>query len=335
MTNTLQSITLIENHSKSLFPSKQPFIADLVFDMVRLLVRSLQRFRSTCKTLNALISSNYKFSMEQLRRVVATRCNCHYLLVYIHSFPDKALTSYLRYYSLTSAFSTSDGSDTYFHPNGPFAKGDWLHFNGNSCHGLVLVTLTSFKALPFFGTQGKFKILPQIKKYPMDNGSVHTGLGYDPFVDSYKVIKVSHSKSVNTAMVLIVGRDLRREIKNFHDDFPRFNMKFMNDTPNWLVKRNIILVYHPNSSVIVSLDMGRKEFHEASPPMNVIGDLNLSLLKDWLCIVGHRFINSDVWDMKEYGKDDENRVMLLRNKSKFAVHDPKTGTFSAPAIQKF
>ncbi|MED6173952.1 hypothetical protein PIB30_064500 [Stylosanthes scabra] len=106
--------------------------------------------------------------------------------------------------------------------------------------------------------------------------------------------------------------------------------------------------------------MGREEFHEVSPPMNVVRDQNLSLLKRWLCIVGRRFMNSDVWVMKEYGKveswtkffsipiyeenhhsrpfyniihciseDEENGVMLLRNKSRFDVYDPKTRTFNA------
>ncbi|MED6157497.1 hypothetical protein PIB30_023695 [Stylosanthes scabra] len=60
-------------------------------------------------------------------------------------------------------------------------------------------------------TTRKFKILPQIKKYPMDSGSVHTGLGYDPSSDYDKVVEVLHSKGVNTAMVHIVGTDLWRD----------------------------------------------------------------------------------------------------------------------------
>ncbi|MED6186085.1 hypothetical protein PIB30_063432 [Stylosanthes scabra] len=153
-------------------------------------------------------------------------------------------------------------------------------------------------------------------------------------------------------MIHILGNDFWREIKNISDDFPRFNVKFVNDTPKWLVRRNIFMMYHPNNSVIVFLDMGREEFHEVSPPMNVIGDLNLSLLKDGLFIVNRRFMNSDVWVMKEYGKvestkffsipiykenphscpfyniihciseDDENGVMLLWNKSGFLFMIP-------------
>ncbi|MED6146798.1 hypothetical protein PIB30_038028 [Stylosanthes scabra] len=232
----------------------------------------------------------------------------------------------------------NDDNDTYSQPNGPFDEGDCFRFNDNSCHDL---------------------------KYPMDGGSVHTGLGYDSSSDSYKVAEVLHSKGVDISMVHIVGSDLWREIRNFSDFHP-LNVKFINDIPNWLVKRNIFMVYHLNISVIVSFDMGRKEFHEVPPPMNVIGDMNLSLMMHWLCIMAHRFMNSDIWFIKEYGKveswtkffnipiyeenhhscpfyniihciseDYANGVMLLRNKSKFDVYDSKTETFNAPAVQKF
>ncbi|MED6146797.1 hypothetical protein PIB30_038027 [Stylosanthes scabra] len=291
--------------------------------------------------------------MELLRRAFAPRLDCRDLLVYVHSFLNEVLTSYLRDFSLTSAFSIiNDDSDTYSQPNGPFDEGDWFRFNDNSCHGLVFVTVDKFQGslVLWNPTIRKFKILPQIKKYPMDGGSVHTGLGYDSSSDSYKVVEVLHSKGVDTSMVHIVGSDLWREIRNF-SDFPPLNVKFINDIPN---------------CVIVSFDMGRREFHEVPPPMNVIGDLNLSLLMHWLCIMTHRFMNSDVWVIKEYGKveswtkffnipiyeenhhshlfyniihciseDYENGVMLLRNKSKFNVYDSKTETFNAPAVQKF
>ncbi|MED6168605.1 hypothetical protein PIB30_013100 [Stylosanthes scabra] len=119
----LQSTTLIENPSKSLSPSKQPFIDDLVFDMLRLPVKSLQRFRSACKPWITLISLDRKFAIEEPRRDFATRCDCRYIFVCVHSFPDEALTSYLTNYSLISAFSIDDGSDAYFYPNGAFTEG--------------------------------------------------------------------------------------------------------------------------------------------------------------------------------------------------------------------
>ncbi|MED6157498.1 hypothetical protein PIB30_023696 [Stylosanthes scabra] len=241
--------------------------------MLRLLVKSLQQFRSACKPWNALILSNCKFIMEQLHRAFAPCWDCRDLLVYVHSFPDEALTSYLRGKiflspSLSVPSKTFQGSPVLWNP-----------------------------------TTMKFKILPQIKKYPMDTSSVHTRLGHDPSSDSDKVVEVLHSKGVNTAMVHIVGTDLWGEIKNF-SDLPPFNVKFVNDIPYWIVKRSIFMVYHLNSSVIISSDMGRKEFHEVKPSMSVIGDLNLSLLKSWLCIVGRRFMNSEVWVMKEYGNDE-------------------------------
>ncbi|MED6206709.1 hypothetical protein PIB30_029444 [Stylosanthes scabra] len=366
ITNMLQSTTLTENPPKFLSPLEQPFPADVVFDiLVRLPVKSLQRFRSACKPWNELISSDRKFAMAQLRRASTTRCDCHHLLVYVHSFADEALTSYVRDYSLIPAFCTSDN---YYQPNCPLAEGDWLHFDGNSCHGLVLITVDKFQDAPVLWnpTTGKFKILPRIKNYPMDSCSVHTGLGYDPSTDTYKVVEVSHSDGINIAMVHAVGSDSWREIKNFPVGFPRFNVKFVNDTLNWLLKRDISMGYPPNSSVIVSLDMGMEEFNEISPPMNAIGDLEISILKDWLCIIGHRFRTSDVWVMKEFGrveswtklfsipiyeydlrsrpiyniihsisKDDENEIILLRNKSKFVLYDPKTETFSIPVVEKF
>ncbi|MED6185968.1 hypothetical protein PIB30_062250 [Stylosanthes scabra] len=304
ITNMLQSTTLTENSLKLLSPSEQPLPADILFDiLVRLLVKLLQQFRSVCKSWNELISSDRKFAMAQLRRASATRCECHHLLVHVHSFPHEALTSYVRDYSLTSAFSSSNGGDTYSQPSGPLVEGDWLHFDGNSCHGLVLVTVDTFQNSPILWnpTTGKFKILPGMNNYPMDSCFVHTGLGYDASTDSYKVVEVSHSMGVSIAMVHTVGSDSWREIKNFPGGVPQLSVKFVNDTLNWLVKRDISMGYPPNTSVIVSLDMGREEFHEVSPPVNVIGDLDLSLLKDWLCILGHRFMTSDVWVMKEYG----------------------------------
>ncbi|MED6128158.1 hypothetical protein PIB30_094938 [Stylosanthes scabra] len=191
----LQSTVLIENPPKFLSLSKQPFIVDLVFDMVRFPVKSLQRFRSTCKPWNALISSDRKFAMEQLRRAFSSRCDCYHILVYVHSFSNKALTSYLIYYSLTSTFSIDNGSDTNSQPNGAFTDRGWLHFNGDSYHGLVLVTVDKFQDSPVLWnlTAGKLKILLKIMKDPMTSGSVHTWLCYDPSDDSYRVVEVSHS----------------------------------------------------------------------------------------------------------------------------------------------
>ncbi|MED6133394.1 hypothetical protein PIB30_027818 [Stylosanthes scabra] len=369
ITNMLQSTSLTENPQKLLSPLDQPFPTDVVFDiLVKLPVKSLQRFRAACKPWDELISSDRKFAMAQLRQASATRSDYHHLLVYVHSYPYEAVTSYVRDYSLTSTFCTNDGGETYFQPNCPLDEGDWLHFDGDTCHGLVLVTVDKFENSPVLWnpTTGKFRILPRIENYPMDTCSVHTGLGYDPSTDSYKIVEVSHSGGVSIAMVHTVGTDSWREIKNFPIGEPMYSVKFVNDTLNWLVKRDIFMGYPPNSGVIISLDLASEEFDEISPPVNVIGDMDLASFKDWLCIMAHRFMTSDVWVMKEYrnveswtklysipmyeenprsrplynmihciSKDDENEIILLRNKSRFVLYDPNARTFSAPMVEMF
>ncbi|MED6128159.1 hypothetical protein PIB30_094939 [Stylosanthes scabra] len=69
-----------------------------------------------------------------------------------------------------------------------------------------------------------------------------------------------------------------------------------------------------------------EEFH-VSPPINVIGDLKLSLLKDLLCIVGRQFMNSDIWVMKEYEKKNAstNSIANVTNATETTIATVLTG----------
>ncbi|XP_020995510.1 F-box/kelch-repeat protein At3g23880-like [Arachis duranensis] len=364
ITNMLQSVTLTE----------EVFPPEIIFDiLVRLPVKTLQRFRAACKLWNEMISSDRKFAKEQLRRATATVTatdgrDCNRLIKYVHSYPGEPITSFMRDYSLRSLASSSGNlAGTYSEPKGPLVEGDWMHFDGDSCHGLLLLNIeTAENAMVVWNpSTGKFRTLPPVKDHPMQSCSVHTGFGYDSSTDTYKAVEVSHHRGVNIAMAHTVGTDSSwRVVPNFPGGSPRGCTKFVSGSIHWLMIQSKITEFgeYMDYYVVVSMDMGTETIEEVMVPEKIIGDLELAVLNDWLCIVGRGSMICDVWVMKEYGNaeswtklfsipyvetnppsrpwysvmdtvsDDE---ILLHNRISFVVYNHKNQTFSVPVLQEF
>jgi len=330
-----------------------PELSTLPFDLLpeifcKLPVKLLVQLRCVCKFFNSLISDP-KFAKKHLQfstkryHLMVTSWNISHELV-LHDFP----------FPLVYRSSTVVPQAQLYPPNGD--KGvDVLCY----CDGIFCCVVLSVHS-PFLWNPSirKFKLLPPLenppKGYPLGY-HYSISLGYDHFIDNYKVILVS---SKNEVYANTLGTEYWTRMQDIpYSNCIRGQGVFVSGTVNWL---------ESDDSSIISLDLEKESYQQLFLPdfENLNDWLTLSELRDSLCVFATCDLILNVWIMKEYGnqeswtkvysvsnmqdrglkpytvsyisEDDQLLVgvadMRGRNR-KVVVYDSKTGTLNIPEFQ--
>lgn len=179
---------------------------------------------------------------------------------------------------------------------------------------------------------GKFKILPPLENIP--NGKTHTlySIGYDRFVDNYKVVAVSCHRQINKSYkycnsqvrVHTLGTNFWRRIPNFPSNImglPNgYVGKFVSGTINWAIENP----KNYDSWVILSLDLGNESYQEISRPDFGLDDpvhiFTLGVSKDCLCVLVYTETLLGIWVMKDYGNKNSWTKLFAVPYAKVGYH---------------
>lgn len=332
-----------------------PPLPTLPFDILpeilcRLPVKLLGQIRCLCKFFNSLISDP-KFAKKHLQ--LSTKH--HHLMVTSRN----DLGEYVHCDSpITSVFSTS----TVVTQTQLCAPRYNYAFVLRSCDGIFCCTLKPGSYFLWNPSIRKFKLLPPLEN-PRRSVSFSVCLGYDHFIDNYKVIVVSFKNEVN---VNTLGTDYWTTIEhipyNYHILGPGI---FVSGTVNWFSMERSV-----SKHVILSLDLEKLSYQKLWLPdlANENYSWTLAVVRDCLCVFESSDIYWDVWIMKQYGnqeswtklytipnmqdhrgleaycalyisEDDQLLVQCVEledereNEMKLVVYDSKTGTSNIPEFQ--
>lgn len=302
--------TLMSLSSTSIGPGDyQPPYSTLPFDLVievlsRLPVKSLMQLRCICKSWKSLISDS-KFAKKQLHVAMSNTHHHHLMLAFINR-SDKFS---LKRCPLSSVLA--EGTTRAMPLEYPIKYKNRFDQMVGSCHGILCFKIHQGLLL-WNPSLRKFTKLPRLEKeYHL---SYCFSFGYDNFSDSYKVVAVSSYNFSGVwpykprVRIYTLGVNSWKNIEDFpfagnlwNRFFNRLG-KFVTGTINWLVSRQ-----SHSSLVIVSLDLNKESYRELLLPDFgglVVKELNLGILKDCLCIFFHKGKFSDIWLMKEFGKEE-------------------------------
>jgi F-box interacting protein len=177
--------------------------------------------------------------------------------------------------------------------------------NCGSCNGILCLALKQHNGakvndvLLWNPSVKKFKLLPSLKKTPVNNYDRDPifGFGYDHMFDVYKVLVIF---SNTQGMVYTLGTDSWRLING---EFPLpydYDLKFMRGALNWIP-------YEKNyTHSVVSFDLVTESYKRLLQPNYGAEDVYkviLGVSRDCLHIFASRRRFSDIWLMKEYGNE--------------------------------
>jgi F-box interacting protein len=277
----------------------EPPLPTLPFDLVseilcRLPVKLLLQLRYLCKSLNSLISDP-KFAKKHLRLSIKR----HHLIG--GSLNDDSSELLLFDSPIPSGFSTSRIISTQLdhpithdrYPKPPLRL--------SSCDGILCFTMDHSSAVLWNPSIRKFKLLPPLKNPLKVAIRSSYSLGYDHFIDNYKVVAISFfMDKCNEVNVHTLGTDSWRRIQDF--PYPHLVCArgvFVSRTVNWLVHS------YRSSRAIVSLDLEKESYQKLSHPNLEKGLWTLGVVRDCLCIFAqNNKMFLDVWIMKEYGNKE-------------------------------
>ncbi|MED6133393.1 hypothetical protein PIB30_027817 [Stylosanthes scabra] len=368
----LTSFSSISDHHPPVHP---PPPATIPFDVIanillKLPVKSLLRFKSTCKPWNELIS-NPQFAKDHLRASASDRSRNRFLVTF-RTFKNNnksSSQSYLRDYPLSSVLEGSVDV-TAAAPRNPFTCFENMaNFLCGSCDGMFCMAATPTSPIVWNPSTGKFKELPRVGQA----NSITYVFGYDHVSDSYKVAAIlNHGRIGNTDehrvdhFVHTLGTNDWRRIHGLpcfviEDD----SGKFVNGTLNWLA-------YDTNdifSIVIASLDLATEIYQKIMPPvqrtLRGVKSFRSGVLNGSLCIVTNLGLVAHYWVMKEHGNgdswtllfripyyvvgfsktlricmapicvSDDGDEILLENLGKLVVYNSRTESFKATGVEVF
>ncbi|GAU50212.1 hypothetical protein TSUD_408950 [Trifolium subterraneum] len=295
--NTTTQSQQIFIFTATLTPAPSPPPPTLPFDLVseilcRLPVKLLSQLRYLCKSINCLISDP-KFAKKHLRLSIKR----HHL---IGSSTNDSRELLLFDSPIPSDFSTFKIMLTQL--NHPITRDIYpkLPLRLSSCDGILCFTMDHSSVVLWNPSIRKFKLLPPLKnplKVPIWSSF---SLGYDPFIDNYKVVAISFfMDGCNEVNVHTFGTDSWRRIQDF--PFPHLvcaHGVFVSGTVNWLAHSI------SSSRAIVSLDLEKESFQKLFHPNLEKCSWSLGVVRDCLCIFAHSKKFLDVWIMKEYGNKE-------------------------------
>ncbi|XP_059652057.1 F-box protein At3g07870-like [Cornus florida] len=235
-----------------------------------------------------------------------------------------SISFYIYMLNLDETTSTACSTDDplhRFHPSHALNKKNAeLRFrNGEatlvgSCNGLLCLYSNSSKESSYYICNpilGEYMVVPsRIPSTPFCNYLNHSGFGFCPRTNQYKVIRFLRSTdfeqnlSKTVAEIHTLGTDSWRSIKDA--PCPKAKGSFdslLNGALHWIADSRT------TSDLICSFDLETEQFRPVPPPAHFdtaytskISWINVGALGGWLCIC---YVFSDaqfeVWVMKDYG----------------------------------
>ncbi|XP_058756062.1 F-box/kelch-repeat protein At3g23880-like [Vicia villosa] len=138
-------------------------------------------------------------------------------------------------------------------------------------------------------------------KSPYQSGisaNVAYGFGYDTIIEKYKVVVIFIKASGNKAKIKVhdLGTNSWRMVQD--DVLVHGTLTFVKDTLHWFedIDYNIVFFNFVNDSY--------QKFTHPNYGLEIEASVNLSVLRDFLCILARRHDFCDVWQMKHYGNEE-------------------------------
>ncbi|XP_020995509.1 F-box/kelch-repeat protein At3g23880-like [Arachis duranensis] len=300
-------------------------LPNIPFDIVakillNLPVKSLLRFKSTCKSWNEFISDP-QFAKDHLRASASDpNPNRNRFLVTFKTLRiNNESQPYLRDYPISSVLDGSEATAAPARNKFPCLESRTKFLCG-SCDGMICMATNPSWPIVWNPSTGKFKELPPVSA--ADGGLVY-GFGYDHIGDGYKVVATLDLSNIRLAanrndyqfdnFVYTLGTDSWRQIHGFAGLVVKDSSgKFVNGTLNWLAcdANNLAVVR------VLSLDLATEQYQtliitpvEGRPDIEVRW-LRSAVLKGCLCIVAERDMVADYFVMKEYGNAGSWNLMF-------------------------
>lgn len=267
----------------------------------RLPVKSLLRFRCTCKSWRCLIDSP-DFMFFHLHKSIDTTSN---VTVIFRENSDLYLVDF-------------DAPDKALELNHPLmCYGNRLKVLG-SCNGLLCICNVAEDIAFWNPSIKKYRILPllPVERRPQSDTSLFAarvyGFGYDSFSDDYKLLRISyfidlHNRTFDSKVKLF---SLRSNGWKSFERMPyalccaRTMGVFVGGALHWVVTRKL----EPDApDLIIAFDLKFEVFQEV--PMPELGNesfqMEVALLGGCLCMLAnYQNTQVDLWVMKEYGSKE-------------------------------
>ncbi|KAI9123662.1 hypothetical protein K1719_004962 [Acacia pycnantha] len=278
----------------------------------RLPVKSLLRFRCTCKLWRSLIDSSHFISFH-LRNSLET--NSNNLLIFRHDSDIHVVD-----------FDKLDAAFEVVHPL--MCYGNPLKVLG-SCNGLICIcNVAEDIALWNLSTrQHKIIALLPVERRPESDSSLFAargyGFGYDSFSDDFKLLRIScfvdlHTRSFESQVKIY---SLRTNSWKSIQRMPyalcsRTMGVFVGGALHWVVTRKLEL---DSPDLIIAFDLKHENFREV--PMPELGNesnfqMKVALLGQSLCMLAnYQYTRVDFWVMKEYGHKETWCNLFILNQS--------------------
>ncbi|XP_054778733.1 F-box protein CPR1-like [Prosopis cineraria] len=278
-------------------------MADLPLEVIvdiltRLPVRSLLRFRCTCRSWRSLIDAR-DFIFSHLHKSLETSSNS---LVIFRQNSDLYAVN----------FDTLDEAVEVVHPI--MCYGNRIKVLG-SCNGLLCICNVAEDIALWNPSIRKHRILPllPVERRPESDASLFAarvyGFGYDSFSDDYKLLRISyfidlHSRTFDSQVKIY---SLRTNCWKTIQRMPyalccaRTMGVFVGGALHWVVTRKL----EPDApDLIIAFDLKYENFREV--PLPELGNQNfqmdVALLGRSLCMLANdQNTRVDIWVMKEYG----------------------------------
>lgn len=280
---------------------------DIVFDILsRLPVQSLLRFRSVCKSWNALISNNSQFINSQLQR--STESNSGQNLIIFHCSS--------KFFDSIDIEISADSCKKLDPP--PF-RNRYPRFDV-VCSNYGLILLRVFTE-PFSSPCINTFILwnPTIRKYKVFEcyytlgSNPGFGICYDSLIDSYKVVFVCQCSGAS-GLFDVKNESWSSVDKPLSTNLYKSQGVFANGMLHWVLVRRV------NFITILCFDVMEAEFKELLHPVEYdngqLYEIGLAVWRGQLCVY-NCYTNSKgvkIWVMEEYGKKESwTNLMVIPN----------------------
>ncbi|XP_028755028.1 F-box protein CPR1 [Neltuma alba] len=292
-------------------------MADLPLEVIidilsRLPVKSVLRFRCTCKSWRSLIDGSHFISFHLHKSLETNRNN----LVIFRQNSDLQIVD----------FDTLDAAVEVVHPL--MCYGNRLKVLG-SCNGLLCICNVAEDIALWNPSIRKHKILAllPVERRPESDTSLFAarvyGFGYDSFSDDYKLLRISyyidlHSRTFDSQVKLY---SLRTNSWKTIQHMPyalccaRTMGVFVGGALHWVVTRKL----EPDApDLIIAFDLKYENFREV--PLPDLGNQNfqmeVALLGRSLCMLAnYQNTRVDIWVMKEYGHKETWCNLFTLNES--------------------
>ncbi|KAJ0036074.1 hypothetical protein Pint_25488 [Pistacia integerrima] len=298
---------------------------DIIADILsRVPIKCLMQFKCVCKDWYALVSDPQfaKMQLKQARADITT--NVHRL--FLTTCPLQTIDY--------EAFGDGDSSNlsrqlAYPTRSNPVYDAEIL----GSCNGLVFLEFDYDNLFLLNPTTRDSRELPQPDTTSTEKDSIFYGLGYDVYVDDYKVIRGVISAASNGPS----SRDAKVEVLELKTNtwrriqYPHSSINIdgrgilLNGTLHWLGTRKSDSGNN-YACVIISFDITEERFEEFVPlkdyiDQNITG-LDLKISGDKLVLFFDREEKYfEAWEMKEYGvKESWTRLFSVSSET-FPLHE--------------